>query len=266
MNEDQQELLANVPEDGTAIGNVTLKQKLGWPDEKYWAVRDSLIVGEHLLLGRGRGGSVRRAPLVHEAEVPQQAEAEELPEVAVAKAEQKKRESDLYEPAIRVLDTKWSRDLLLEQFFVQRTAAQGRRETGGTWTRPDIVAIYVASYQYLPSKILDVVTFEIKPVETADVTCVYEALAHLKAATQAFVLIAAPDPNQANIARVLEAIAEEAGRHGIGLIVARDITDYDTWEFRVDAVRREPDPANVDEFIETQISEANKQRLRKWVK
>lgn len=269
MNTDQQELLAKVPEDGTAVGNVTLKQELGWPEEKYWAVRDSLIAKDILLLGRGRGGSVRRAVTAipeKAKEEPAKVATEPADGVTAEKVEERKRESQLYGPAIAVLGSKWSRDLLLEQFFVQETAGQGRRETGGTWTRPDVVVIYVTSYQHLPGKILDVVTFEIKPIETADVTAVYEALAHLRAATQAFVLIVAPDPDQPLVAQALEAIADEASRHGVGLIVARDINDYGTWDFRVDAERKEPNPSRLDEFIETQIGESNKQCLRKWIK
>ena len=39
-------------------------------------------------------------------------------------------------------------------------AAQGKRATGGPWTRPDIVGVAIRTFRYLPSEYLEVVTFE----------------------------------------------------------------------------------------------------------
>jgi len=69
LGDKEKELLARVPANGTAVGNVALKKELGWEDEEYWTVRDGLIEKKKLALGRGRGGSVR---LVLEAGVPVQ--------------------------------------------------------------------------------------------------------------------------------------------------------------------------------------------------
>jgi hypothetical protein len=258
MTDDEKQLLDKVPTDGTSIGNVALKKEIGWTDEKYWDVRNRLIDGKKLVLGRGRGGSVRRTIIPVETKaVPAEPVSVVLPE---------KHEQDLYGPIAEVLCEKWAKDLLLEEFFVQVTAKQGRRETGGTWTRPDIVAVYVSTYQYVPGKFVDVTTFEVKDETNINVTAVYEALAHLRAGTRGYVLAVIPSASRDGLSKIIEDTANEASRHGIGLIVAGKVDDYDAWEFRVEAVRSEPDPSRLDEFIETQILDENKKKLRKWLK
>lgn len=256
---DQQMLLDKVPADGTAIGNITLRAALAWADGRYWMVRDALIAKGLLVLGRGKGGSVRRGfQELHTAD-----DVVETPGTSGPAGED---EGALYPPVARVLEEKWSKDLRLGEFFIQVTAKQGRRETGGTWTRPDIVAISVSTYQNVPGKFVDVTTFEVKTYDNCDVTSVYEALSHLRAATRAYVLIAVPEAREPELGKLLEEIAEEAGKHGVGLVVAREAANYDTWDFRVEAVTNQPDVAKLDEFIETQISEDNKRKLRKWIK
>ena len=259
LDADEQRLLDATPVDGAAIGNVSLKRSLKWDDNKYWQVRDRLLEKSILVLGRGKGGSIRRVQsVIPEATVV-------APQAAISGIEPDK-ESSLYDPALKVLREKWARDLGLEEFFVQRTAQQGRRDTGGRWTRPDLVAVYVSNYQYVPGRTLEVVTFELKDETHADVTAVYEALAHLRAATRAYVVVRIPNPDEAVTIELIEDLAGEARRHSVGLIVTSNISDYDTWDFRVEAGRREPDPAALNEFIDAQIEEDNKSKLAKWVK
>jgi hypothetical protein len=147
---------------------------------------------------------------------------------------------------------------------LEETAKQGRRDTGGTWSRPDIVVVSVSNYPFVPGKHLDVTTFEIKPSGGVDVTAVYEALAHLRAATRAFVLLHVPAESQASLQQRIDDVYEEANRHGIGLIVAEKADDYDTWDFRIEAVRRETDPIKLNDFIAAQLSQESKQKLQKW--
>ena len=50
------------PEDGSGIGNQRARETLGWKDEKrYEAARALLLATGEIVLGRGRGGSIRRA-------------------------------------------------------------------------------------------------------------------------------------------------------------------------------------------------------------
>lgn len=64
LNPAQRELLYGVPADGATIGNMRLRKKLGWSNDRYFAVRDSLVDAGLVELGRGRGGSVRRVATI----------------------------------------------------------------------------------------------------------------------------------------------------------------------------------------------------------
>ncbi|WP_433936237.1 hypothetical protein AB3662_16225 [Sorangium cellulosum] len=58
FNEDEKALLAQVPGDGTAIGNISLRRSLGWSQSRYDLVRDGLIDRGVIGIGKGQGGSV----------------------------------------------------------------------------------------------------------------------------------------------------------------------------------------------------------------
>lgn len=50
--------LAAMPPHGT-VGNMTLREKLGWPEDRYNDVKARLLATDTIATGRGRGGSVR---------------------------------------------------------------------------------------------------------------------------------------------------------------------------------------------------------------
>ncbi len=52
-------LIAAVREMGGSGGNIKLREKLGWDEAAYDAVRDQAIAAGKLVAGRGRGGSLR---------------------------------------------------------------------------------------------------------------------------------------------------------------------------------------------------------------
>ena len=123
------ELLDKIKTIGSPAGNVSLIRELGWDDENlYWSVRDRLVDSGRLELGRGRGGSVKLVEQVDAALPPADA-GEAVPVVAVAEAE-------LYEPMANIIKSHWIPDNRFRNSVVEITAKQGRRETGGKWTRP----------------------------------------------------------------------------------------------------------------------------------
>ena len=253
------ELLALVPAEGS-VGNVTLVKRLteaDWSAEQYWAIRNRLIDRAVLMPGRGKGGSVRRLP-------------ESVPVVAEDAAPgpapriEDLRERALYEPMKQVIDTAWAQDNRLDQHIVEITAHQGARLTGGRWTRPDITLASMRTFAYVPGKHFDVVTFEIKPCDTIDVTAIYEALAHRRAAHRAYALLHVPHERKEQLEALVLEVAAEAKRHGIGLIVANDPADYETWDELVAAVRHEPDPERLNDFLAQQLSVGFRERLVRW--
>ncbi|MBU6464407.1 MAG: hypothetical protein KGK01_04055 [Bradyrhizobium sp.] len=249
-------LIAKVREKGGQVGNVTLQRELGWNDERYWPIRDRLVDGGHLELGRGKGGSVR---LVPQTTLQESVDAAPAPEPEIT-------ESALYQPVNDVLDKEWARDMRFQNHRVEITARAGRRDTGGTWTRPDLVVAALRVFPHVPGKFFDLITFELKALNGINVTAVFEALAHRRAATQAYVWLHVPKDAADNedVVAVLERIEDEAKRHGVGLIVAETPENYETWDTRLRATRFDPDPEFLNEFIAQQLSGLARDELAKW--
>jgi hypothetical protein len=142
-----------------------------------------------IVRAKGRGGAARRAHPENSAASAASAEAELIGEAALAYL----HGADLYPHIRTALETFWAKERQIEPLAVEVTAAQGRKATGGRWTRPDIISVAVRTYRYLPGKYMEVVTFEVKPSDAISVTAVYEALAHLRSATHAYVIFHVPD-------------------------------------------------------------------------
>lgn len=253
-----------VPRNGSTIGNHKARNQLGWEEEKYWAARDALVDRGMISRGVGRGGTVFRVPEKSaEAEVTVAVPLEDPQAAAHAAAEAVQREDALYEPLASVLRSAWARDRRQNLLAVEIIARQGRRATGGTWSRPDLVSVEVLNLLYVPTKVLEVVTFEVKPADSIDVQCVYEALAHRRAATHAYVLLHVPTKQQAVLTETLQAVLAVARSHGVGVVTFSDPDDYNTWEETAPAERVEPDPERLNNFIESQLPDKVKMRIAK---
>lgn len=254
-------LLAKVQELGGSAGNTALQRALDWAEEDYWPIRDRLVDLGSLRRYRARGGAVAFVPPPQPV---QPAQAEPGQPAGQQPAALAPTERDLYEPVATVLRGQWARDSRFRHQIVEITASQGRRNTGGTWTRPDIVVAALRIFPFLPGKFFDLITFEIKPTWAIDVTAVYEALAHRRAATQSYVWLHCQGGDQEQ--EVLARIKEEAEHHGIGVIVATNPADYETWDTIAEPDRIEPDPEALNEFIALQVTDGAKEELAAWVR
>ncbi len=170
-------------------------------------------------------------------------------------------EADLYPHIKETLKTFWARERHIEPLAVEITAAQGRKATGGRWTRPDLVSVAVRTYRYLPGKYMEVVTFEVKPFDAITVTAVYKALAHLRSATHAYVIFHVPDEYAESVQQTIEEARRVSRAHGAGLIIMADPKAWDTWNELEEARRVEPDPERLDEFISVQLSQDAHDRI-----
>jgi len=272
-------LLNLVPESGENIGNVTLRETLQTKvkasgdelsDEDYWLLRDSLIDEGLLEQGRGRGGSVHRVltevsapalpPTSGGIELAKGALAETVPEVAA------KKEADLYEPFQLAIINGYTKDNRIKRFISEVTAQQGRRVTGGKWTRPDLTLVAVRTYTFTtPSKRLEVISFEVKPDLDSALEGVYEALAHSAFAHRSYLAVDIREFKGPNAEIPDDRIVQECTRHGIGYIAFTDVSVYDTYEVVCTAKLNEPDPYDVDNFVRTQISSAKQEEIREFL-
>ena len=247
----EQILLNKVPIDGSSVGNVTLSSELGWENSLYWSIRNRLIDNGVLEKGRGRGGSVRRTDAYTELPMEVSSDPSEDSEGTVLTKSKNERitENELYEPMESVIRDWWAKDAGFDAYFVETIAQQGRRETGGKWSRPDILVAAMTTYPWVPGKYLDVITFEVKPLDFIDITAVYEAVAHYRSAHRAYVLLHVPDSMANALEDTLSDLSEEAKRQGIGVIVAADPADWNTWDERIEPVRHEPEPKTAERLF-----------------
>lgn len=271
----QQELLAAVPVTDP-IGNKALRDLLGanWSEDLYWAIRNRLVERGVLETGRGRGGSIKKVPPPTPSQLQQEQVTQEpgaaaeaaVPVVVTQGGPDYTKELELYAPIATVLRNQWSKEQGFDNYLVEVTAKQGSRQTGGKWTRPDITAVGYKTFPYVPGRFLEVITFEVKPTNTTDVAAVYEALAHRRAATRAYVITHMPNDKRTEFDAVIDAICDESKKFGVGVILADDPANFDTWEVLLEADRYEPDPGRLNEFIAQQTTSELKEQIVRWFK
>ena len=254
LSSDARDLLARLPSDGSARGNAALREELRWDEDRYLVARNELLDAGHARKWKGRGGTVKRV-VEWEPEVP--------PAASDRAAETEfEAERDLYEPVANQLRSTWAKDVRLEPSVVAILGYQGRRRTGGKWSRPDIALVAVQQFDLVPGKHISVVTFEVKLGPALDVAAVYEALAHRRAATQAYVVV----HTDGLLEDLLDSVEGEAYRHGIGLILLDDPSDYDTWDMRIEAAQVPAEPAELNSFLTTQLPDEVREQVARLVR
>jgi len=243
-----QDFITTLEKMGGSSGNSRLRQTLDWDEELYWKVQGHLIGEGQLAAGRGRGGSVRltEAPI----------------STAVATSPVSAKEKSLYTPLKASIEGKWIKRFALDDVLVDETHSRGSKDTGGTFTRPDITAVGIRSYVYLPKR-LEIVTFEIKPAEAVSIMGVLEAIAHREAAHRAYVMYATSSVNF-ETAIDGERITELAQKYGVGIVLTEKPDDVESWEIVLDAIRHEPDPARLDRFLTDLPGKRMREQLSKW--
>lgn len=268
---DKSRVLKALRENGNRLGNGALRKILGWSEEKYWKIHAEMIEAGLIATGRGQGGSV--ILVVPESEEEARQSASVLPRSEIASVseelvasistvlEPETRELDLYEPALAALH-KWAKTKGLADGVYKITAQQGRRPTGGSWSRPDLVAVFPRKFAYLPDRVLEIYSFEVKSEEPS-IKGVLEALAHRESSTRSYVLyyVGAKPWDRFAEAKRIEQIA---ARHGVGVIVASDIEDLDCWDERIEPTRSVADPEALEQFIGSTFDGGEKDQIRKF--
>ncbi|MCJ0906092.1 hypothetical protein [Rhodococcus sp. ARC_M6] len=258
LNADEYSLYQALPEGGSTQGNISTRKALRWKKSRYWEAREGLIRKQAAIAGLGGGGTLCRAR--------DEGDGIELPGQVVSSVggvaiPSRVRERHLYGPLVETLRESWSRDTRSNSIVVEVTSDQGSRATGGRWTRPDIVAVNLKEYDYLPGKYIEVVSFEVKPADQINVTAVYEAMAHRRNATHAYVLLHIPQILRDSLAEDLQVVRAAAAEHGVGVITFGENDDYDTWSTVEVAVRVDTTPERLNDFIETQLSAESKRKI-----
>ncbi len=244
---------------GGGAGNGRLREQLGWEEELYWRAQGQLIEEGKIVPGPGRGGTVRLAKDPDPQLSPDHIEVQKS---ASAEPTEPLSERDLYGPIREAILTKWINRFGFDEVRVEETHSQGSRDTGGTFTRPDLTAAAIRRYVYLP-KTLEIITFEIKAAYSVSIMGVLEAIAHREAANRSYVIFPV-SRSEFETAAESDRIIQLAQKYGIGILLTEKPSDVESWEVPLDAIRHDPDPARLDRFLGDLPSDPLRKQLSKW--
>lgn len=253
MTEDEIIFLSKIPSDGTSIGNGNLRKILGWESAQYIKSRD-LLLGKGLIqTGRGRGGSVSLIKIVTKKDTNK------------TTAPRKKTKEKATYPIFKQQLIEWAANQAWQDHLIEHRPDMGKKNTGGMWTRPDFVVIGCRRYEYTPGRVRDIETFEIK-ITPFSIDAVFETASHSRFATKSYLAIFTGNENQETVLdpQFRSRVESECQRFGIGLLLFKNEPDSSNWEWLVDAVRKEPDPDDVEQYITRQVGEEQKKQIRKW--
>ena len=260
---------------GGRAGNTSLIRELEWAKDKYWSIHRQLFDEGIIEKGKGYGGTVilaqKSEETRHSAEPTSDKPVAQEPkneEIFGAKndglAEEFSKELQLYPPVKKQIVANWGfRKQQLDDLHCEITAQQGRRDTRGSWTRPDLILIGKRKYEFLPQSVFELISFEVKHSNDISVKGVMEALTHRESATRSFVIYHTAGKDFFDFSEA-ERIEELASRHGVGVYAAKDINNFDEWAEIVPGARSSPDPEALDTFIKRTLSDEGKTKLRKW--
>ncbi len=253
--------------DAKPKSNPTVRASLKWEEERYWRIHGELRAQALIRVGPGRGGTVARVAAAEASEDPDQAPAvpTRMPAAPGAGAD----EGDWYRLLSYVLEKEWSPDQGFTECVVQLTARKGRKDTGGTWTRPDITAVSIQKFRLLPERYLEVWTFEVKRPGDWSVVGVHEASAHGRRATRPILLLISLTKEESELLegdqQILAECKKEAVRLGVGLMVAYRPYGYENWEVHVSAERHDPSPDLLNGFLEAQLLPETQNQIETWL-
>ena len=251
----REQLLAIVRREGR-IGKIRLGRELreqGWDDLTYQSLRNRLI--DEGTLKTLQGGGLRvSTDEVNEGTSAASAESEPLGRV----------ERRLYEAVLAVIKGPWAKSTGL---IDNRAWISAEQHVKGKPTSPDVILLAKRDFPYYPGHrtVWDIVTFEVKLHDRYDFGAVCEALAHRRSATRTCVLLELPsyvDGKEQND-RSLGALVSEATRHGVGFIVAPNPSKHAGWHQLVEAERCEPDPEDVNSFLDQELEKLRGQSQEK---
>lgn len=241
-------IVAHLPVSGAAVGNQTMRRitkTMTNPD--YVSARDELRRVGVIRLGYGRGGSLALAEDLLGGTVGGSAPTGGL-------------ETFLY-PAIRqhLLQLLNDEGRFERDPVVEITGVQGGRKSIGKWTRPDITVVGHRRFKVLAGAHLEVHTYEVKTFAGFKIDALHEARAHRRRAHRSFVLVDLEVREQEDEVR---SYIDEARDLGVGLVSFLSISDE--WSIWVDAPFNQPDPVDLDYFLDTQLSESAKAIIHSW--
>jgi hypothetical protein len=223
--------------------------------EEYWKYRKELLDPGLIEKGKGRGGSVHRTGKGLDTYVPLNRQA------LVGE------EKELYPPLLDWVKAELGKgaEESNDYHYAAITSNLAGKEKRGKWSRPDVTYVQVTDYAYLPTPVVEVTSFEVKPHDVAkDLASVYEAAAHSRWAHNSYLVVEAASKDEL----IDQSIEKECERLGVGLL--RMFRGGDGYEFveQLEPGMQTPDPEELNFNLERifSVDEAEKRKFQKWIR
>jgi hypothetical protein len=143
-----------------------------------------------------------------------------------------------------------------DDYLVANTA-RGRTNRG-RWTRPDITLIGLQNLRVTGRIDLELFGFEIKRDGCADISGVFEAVAHTRFVHYGYLVWQLITNPAIQTVRDIELSCQD---YGIGLITFRDVHNASSFRVVLTPTRKAPHPYDVDKYLRDRLSEADLQHL-----
>lgn len=217
------------------------------PLDAYYAAEQALVDMGRIERRRGRNGGIYLLP---EPEVDAISGNEETRQEAALVD----RETDHYKPVLDQILRHWKEQPGFKAVFGAVTGLQGRRATGGRWSRPDIIICTVSEWLFSSRPEGEVRSIEVKRYDALDVMAVYEAVSHKTRSHYAYLLVVGfPEDLTEDQEKDFDTVLAVAGKNGIGVITAGESGDWGTWKFQLYPTRSDADHQEVNQLLLDQV-------------
>ena len=224
----------------------------------YYKVEQGLVDEGHIERCRGRKGGIS---LVQRGDSQSQVDPESSDSTA---EESSSGERGHYEPVLQQIKKHWTEERSVKHVYGAVTAYQGRRDTGGRWSRPDITLCTVSKWIFSPRPEGEVRTIEVKLFDDRlDIIGVYEALAHKSRSHYSYLMIVdfPKEGLNSDQRQGFDKIMVAADSHGIGIITVPDSNNWSTWEFLLEPTRSDAAPQEINDFLYDQFPKSERDKF-----
>ncbi|MBP7241187.1 hypothetical protein [Amaricoccus sp.] len=229
----------------------------GKPTPAYWDAEQHLVDQGKIERRQGRNGGI------YLIEEPARSDADLVDVAAEAARDEFSGELDHYDPIISQIEAHWNDQLGYTKVFCAKTALQGRRTTGGKWSRPDIILCTISDWIFSSRHEGEVRTIEVKRFETLDVLAVYEALSHKSRSHYAYLMIVNfPSALNSDEKSLFDNVLAVAGKNGIGVITAVDSSNWSTWSFELSPAKSDADNQSIHQLLMDQFPAERRDQFR----
>lgn len=252
----RESMLQLTPINGDSIGNKSLREK--WyrknpkdvlDENRYWEYRSELIDRGDLALGGGRGGSVKRTD---QSIVEEEQERVDSGDAVDTKGP---KEKDLYAPLLKTIREKWAVHQLgfnnnseAPNFVITDSSSPGGKNSKGTWSHPDLTMVFADDLLHM-GPVLEVITFEVKPLWDINIKGTFETVAHTAIANQSYFFVQCDGIEALLRTKEGERIIDESQRFGVGLVTFGDPEDESTWTVIIKPRWQSPNRLDVHSWL-----------------